>query len=141
MYLLIYNSFSLFPQVVDRNLPSILTILSHPSILIVLLFPGPICLNPAKSPNRCRIGCLLWFGLKFEKDGFYSSALHCQTRRNRTVFSHSPKNRRKGFSLQKTNMAMFFWDWKTPENQHDIGKSPFAIGNTSSFMVVFPLSC
>ena len=56
-------------------------------------------------------------------------------------FSHSPKNRRKGLSLQKTNMAMFFWDWKTPENQHDIGTSPFSIGNTSSFMVVVPLSC
>lgn len=29
----------------------------------------------------------------------------------------------------------------TPENWHDIGKSPFSIGSTSSFMAGFPLSC
>ena len=29
----------------------------------------------------------------------------------------------------------------TAENKHDNGKSPCSIGNTSSFMVVFPLSC
>ena len=28
----------------------------------------------------------------------------------------------------------------SPENSHDIGKSPFSIGNTSSFMVDFPAS-